>query len=189
MLLFLVIISSRVQIVNDGIFVGGAVASKNSILFSRAVFDIITNYSGETVQNLINQLMAGTTEYRDNGVVIQHPPTATQTRAGKVVSELNNQNVANQAILVNQQEQINGLLLELERLNQRDTEHKAQIGILVDQLGESNRQLLEIKQGLEDAFITISNPIMSPTEPSTDASSPENTEPQSAELPGPEHVL
>ncbi len=141
------------------------------------------------MQNLINQLMAGQTEYRDEGVVIQHPPTALQTRAGRVVSELNNQNLANQQILINQQHQITQLLEDLERLNARDLEQKASIVQLMNQLDESNRQLLEIKRGLESAITTINNPVMASTEPSADTISPEITEPESAELPGQEHVL
>ena len=113
------------------------------------------------MQNLINALQAGTTEYRDEGVVVQHPPTATQIRAAKIVSELNNQNIANQAIIMNQQAQI----------------------------AQSINEIDELKQRLEDALKTISNTSTISTTVDTNPAGVEATQPQGTTVPGPEHLL
>lgn len=105
--------------------------------------------------------MAGTTEYRDGGVVIQHPPTATQIRAGKVVSELNNQNIANQAIIMNQQAQIAALITEID----------------------------ELKQRLENATKITNSDIASSPTINTDVAGVETTQPPGTTVPGQEHVL
>ena len=134
--------------------------------------DIITAVSGEIVQNLINQLLAGTTEYRDGGVVVQHPPTAAQTRAAKVVSELNNQNIANQQILVNQQQQITDLLNDLQMLNARDTEYRAVISNL--QLEVTNL-VLKLKEA--EHALTVDNTVATSTSHTTHAATTAVAEP------------
>lgn len=123
------------------------------------------------MQNLINALISGRTEFKDDGVIVQHPPTAVQIRAAKIVSELNNQNVANQQILVNQQQQITELLVELEKLNARDVEQKANIAKLVVRIDESLKLVLEEHNSvlrcmaqlkvLEDANTFVNNPVTS----------------------------
>jgi hypothetical protein len=68
------------------------------------------------MQNLINALNAGITEYKDGGTVIQHPPTSTMLRAARTLSELNNINLNNQQIIIHQQKQITTQLMEIEQL-------------------------------------------------------------------------
>lgn len=70
------------------------------------------------MQNLINALSAGVTEYKDGGTVIQHPPTSTMLRAARTLSELNNININNQQIIANQQGQIATQLVEIDQLKQ-----------------------------------------------------------------------
>lgn len=127
------------------------------------------------MQNLINVLLAGQTEFKDGGVQIQHPATATQIRAAKTLSELNNQNVANQQIMVNQQQQITQLLEDLERLCIEKTNYESSI--------------TSLKQELENATKTIASASAVDTQPSAAASSIPVAEPDPAELPGQEHVL
>lgn len=93
----------------------------------------------QTVQNLINQLLAGQTEFRDGGVQIQHPATATQIRAGKAISELNNQNVANQQIMLNQQQQITQLLEDLELLRVEKVNYLSSIDSLKQELEHATK--------------------------------------------------
>lgn len=131
------------------------------------------------MQNLINALMAGTTEYRDGGVQIQHPPTSTQLRAGRVLSELNNQNVANQQLLNNQQHQINTL--------------NDQVNTLMTQLELSNRELLNIKKELENALTPTAavpnEPAIIDVEPVIEPAATPAAEPTPAQVPGSEHLL
>lgn len=94
---------------------------------------------GQTVQNLINQLLAGHTEFRDGGVLIQHPPTTVQIRAGKTISELNNQNVANQQIMLNQQQQITQLLEDLELLRVEKVSYLSSIDSLKQELEHATK--------------------------------------------------
>ena len=122
------------------------------------------------MQNLINQLLAGYTEYKDGGQQIQHPATATQIRAGKVLSELNNQNLANQQILVNQQQQITQLLEDLERLRVEKVNYESSIASL--------------KQELEHATKTISTAAAISAESATPDTDIPVAESSSAKMPG-----
>ena len=69
------------------------------------------------MQTLINSLNNGITEYKDNGEIIQHPPTATMIRAAKALLELAKVNEANTQILVQQQNLITAQLQEIEQLS------------------------------------------------------------------------
>lgn len=53
------------------------------------------------MQNLYNELMNGSTEYRADGTVIQHPPTALALRAARTLKQLADLNDTN-ALLINQ---------------------------------------------------------------------------------------
>ena len=69
------------------------------------------------MQNLINSLNRGILEFKDGGEAIQHPPTATMTRAARTIAELANINEANQAIMSQQQARIEQQLQELENIS------------------------------------------------------------------------
>lgn len=47
------------------------------------------------MQTLINSLVNGTTEYQDDGVIIQHPPNATMLRAARELANISAQEVVN----------------------------------------------------------------------------------------------
>lgn len=47
------------------------------------------------MQNLYNELINGTTEYRDGGHIIQHPPTALALRAARMLKQLADTNDVN----------------------------------------------------------------------------------------------
>lgn len=70
------------------------------------------------MQNLINALNAGTTEYKESGVVTK-PPTATMTRAARVLTILANENQSiQQQIMAFQAREIE-YLEELEHLRKQ----------------------------------------------------------------------
>lgn len=68
------------------------------------------------MQNLINSLNRGTVEYKDNGEVITHAPTATMVRAARTIADLANQAQVNQQIMIQQQARIEQQLQELDNL-------------------------------------------------------------------------
>lgn len=47
------------------------------------------------MQNLYNELINGTTEYKDGGHIIQHPPTALALRAARMLKQLADTNDVN----------------------------------------------------------------------------------------------
>lgn len=61
------------------------------------------------MQNLINELNAGSTEYKDGGVIIQHPPTSLQLRTARALTEMLNINQANHNVIGQMQLHINEL--------------------------------------------------------------------------------
>lgn len=68
--------------------------------------------------NLITALTNGTVEYKDDGVEITHPPTATMLRAARTLKELATINEQNQHILNQLQLRVNQLEAENESLRQ-----------------------------------------------------------------------
>lgn len=70
----------------------------------------------QSMQNLINSLNAGVTEYKDGNVVLQHPPTATMRRAANTLAQLANINESNAQLLQKMQETIDTQLQEIETL-------------------------------------------------------------------------
>ena len=68
------------------------------------------------MNTLYDALMQGETEYRDGGVIIQHPPTATALRAARTIMNQSNIN-ANYSELVQQlQLRVEQYLTEIQTL-------------------------------------------------------------------------
>lgn len=67
------------------------------------------------MQTLINDLNNGTPEYRDNGQIIVHPPTAVMLRAARVLKQLSDTNDTNMAHIMLLQNREAALLSDLER--------------------------------------------------------------------------
>lgn len=63
--------------------------------------------------NLHNELMNGTIEYKDGGVVERHPPTATTMRAARMIKQLSEINSVN-ANLINQLQASQTELLKIQ---------------------------------------------------------------------------
>lgn len=74
------------------------------------------------MKNLINTLVNGTTEYQDDGVIIQHPPNATMLRAARELASMSAQEVVNintiMALQFRVGEQLNEITLLQEQLNE-----------------------------------------------------------------------
>lgn len=68
------------------------------------------------MQDLINQLNNGTTEYKDGGEIRQNPPTALAKRAANTIAQLANINADNQRIMMELQNRVNQQLEEIETL-------------------------------------------------------------------------
>lgn len=66
--------------------------------------------------DLINQLTSGSVEYRDNGEVIRHPPTAVMLKAARILVELDKEHTANLNMLLRSQQYCSELLTENENL-------------------------------------------------------------------------
>ena len=73
--------------------------------------------------DLIQELMNGTVEYRDNGVEIRHPPSAAMVRAARILQQIDAQNTINMQLLMKVQQENQELLQQLatlqEKLNER----------------------------------------------------------------------
>lgn len=67
--------------------------------------------------------MNGTVEYKDNGVVIRHPPSAAMVRAARILQQIDAQNTINMQLLMKVQQENQELLQQLaalqEKLNER----------------------------------------------------------------------
>lgn len=74
------------------------------------------------MQTLINSLLNGTNEYRDNGVVVVHPPTATSLRAARELTALTNINTTNQHLIMQLQARVDEQLKELLTLQSHNNE-------------------------------------------------------------------
>ena len=67
------------------------------------------------MNNLYNELMNGTVEYKDGGVIERHPPTATTLRAARMLKQLSEINAVN-ANLINQLQGSQTELLKIQEL-------------------------------------------------------------------------
>lgn len=65
--------------------------------------------------NLYNELMNGTVEYKDGGVIVQHPPTATSMRAARTIKQLSEINGIN-ANLIDQLQASQAELLKIQEM-------------------------------------------------------------------------
>lgn len=74
------------------------------------------------MQTLINSLLNGTNEYRDNGVVVVHPPTATSLRAARELTALTNINATNHHLIMQLQARVDEQLKELLTLQSHNNE-------------------------------------------------------------------
>lgn len=66
--------------------------------------------------DLIKQLTEGSVEYRENGEVIRHPPTATMLKAARMLVAIDKEHTANLTMLLKSQQTCNELLQEVETL-------------------------------------------------------------------------
>lgn len=67
------------------------------------------------MNNLYNELMNGTVEYKDGGTIVQHPPTATSMRAARTIKQLSEINAVN-ANLIDQLQASQTELLKIQEL-------------------------------------------------------------------------
>jgi hypothetical protein len=80
--------------------------------------------------NLINALTEGTVEYREDGIVIRHPPNTIMLHASRALKQLADQHETNMLIINSLQNQNQTLLKELEALQ---NEHNTSNPISVQQ--------------------------------------------------------
>ena len=69
------------------------------------------------MKTLYDSLINGTPEYKDNGVIITHPPNATMLRAAKMIKQAVEINTSNTAAMLLLQKREAELLSDLERLH------------------------------------------------------------------------
>lgn len=75
--------------------------------------------------DLINQLTSGSVEYRDNGEVIRHPPTAVMLKAARTLVAIDKEHTANLTMLLKSQQTCNELLQEVEFLRKELNDARA----------------------------------------------------------------
>lgn len=96
----------------------GAQRLKNLLLCMYPICAIIVAYS--EIYPIMNQLLTdltdGSVEYKDNGEVIRHPPTATMLRAARAIKQLLEQDAGNMRAAQSLQQQNQQLLQELENV-------------------------------------------------------------------------
>ena len=83
--------------------------------------------------NLYNELMNGTVEYKDGGVIVQHPPTATSMRAARTIKQLSEINGIN-ANLIDQLQSSQAELLKIQEMTH------ANIKMLTAKVAELTRE-------------------------------------------------
>lgn len=77
----------------------------------------------EFMQTLVNALVNGTTEYKEDGTVVQHPPSAIMLRASRELTTLFNINATNQQTLNQLQLRVEEQLKEITILQEQNNEH------------------------------------------------------------------
>ena len=98
------------------------------------------------MQTLINSLINGTNEYRDNGEVITHPPTATSLRAARELTTLTNINATNHQLIMQLQQRIDEQLKEILQLQAQNNEYNRELSAIkaVPSVRESEQQVSEM---------------------------------------------
>lgn len=71
------------------------------------------------MQDLINSLKMGTLEFKDEGVVVTHPPTKNMLRAARTIFSLEAINQSNLQVIISQQSLITQQLTELSELTNK----------------------------------------------------------------------
>ena len=79
------------------------------------------------MQTLINSLINGTKEYKDNGEIISTPPTATALRASRELTNLANINATNHHLIMQLQARVNEQLQEILTLQSHNNELQSNI--------------------------------------------------------------
>lgn len=88
------------------------------------------------MQTLLNSLVNGTTEYLENGDIVQHPPTAVMLRAARELTTLLNINTTNGEAI--------------RQLQFRVEEQLNEITILQENINESRRAITELTTDLQN---------------------------------------
>lgn len=86
------------------------------------------------MQTLVNALVNGTTEYKEDGTVVQHPPSAIMLRASRELTTLFNINATNQQTLNQLQLRVEEQLKEITILQEQNNEHLQTINKLTTDL-------------------------------------------------------
>ncbi len=68
--------------------------------------------------NLITALTNGTVEYKENGEMVTHPPTALMLRAARALKEVATVNESNNIIIQQLQQQLNQAMEDNARIRQ-----------------------------------------------------------------------
>jgi hypothetical protein len=83
------------------------------------------------MNNLYNELMNGSVEHKDGGIIVQHPPTSLMLRAARAIKQMADTNDTNMA-LINQIQSREQSLLEALAKNEEQisqlTKEKEQYG-------------------------------------------------------------
>lgn len=108
---------------------------ENLLLYRFPICAIISACSENypTMNQLLTDLTEGSVEYKDNGEVIRHPPTATMLRAARAIKQLLEQDAGNMRVAHQLQQQNQQLLQELENVRNEYTKLSAERNVSADQ--------------------------------------------------------
>lgn len=94
------------------------------------------------MNNLYNELINGSIEFRDEGVVVQHPPTSLALRAARMLKQLTDTNDTNMIVISQLERNQHELFNEIKLLKEQNENYQRlrEGGQQTDAMGSSNRQ-------------------------------------------------
>jgi hypothetical protein len=92
------------------------------------------------MNNLYNELINGSIEFRDEGVVIQHPPTSLALRAARMLKQLADTNDTNMIVISQLERNQHELFNEVKLLKEQNENYQRlrEGGQQTDAMGSSN---------------------------------------------------
>lgn len=92
------------------------------------------------MNNLYNELINGSVEFRDEGVVIQHPPTSLALRAARMLKQLADTNDTNMIVISQLERNQQELFNEIQLLKEQNENYQRlrEGGQQTDAMGSSN---------------------------------------------------
>lgn len=87
--------------------------------------------------NLIQELIDGTVEYKDNGVTIRHPPTSTMLKAARAIKQLLEQHEGNMKVVNDVMKHNQEALNDLQQLRDINDKYNSELSNLRTRLADA----------------------------------------------------